>query len=418
MRQRITPRFALQVAGLCLLTAVGMVSVASAGTCNSNYCTLDLNSTIYVMNNGWGSGSSPAGWSESITTNSSTAWRTDFNWPTGSNNNSVKAYPAAILGWHWGWHFSQAATGLPRQLSSSYSATSNYSYSANFGSGGVGNVSYDIWLTTDSNPGSSTQPTDEVMIWVNATGGAGPCGSVAVSNISLNGATWNLSQCQIPSYQYVWSFVRTSNSSSGTIDVKTFLDYLRNSRGLSSSKYLAGIEFGTEIFHGQGNVNVTNYTCSVAGSGGGGGGTGIVANGTYRVIARHSGKALDVNGHGTADGSNVIQWTYGGGNNQRWTLNHLGNNVYQITGVESGKALEVASTSTANGTNVDIRTYSGASNQRWTISATSGGYYRLTPVSSSGSALDVNGASTADGANVQQWSWTGGNNQQWTFQTP
>ena len=123
-------------------------------------------------------------------------------------------------------------------------------------------------------------------------------------------------------------------------------------------------------------------------------------NGTYRVVARHSGKALDVFGHQTQDGADVIQWAYGGGNNQRWTLTHLGNNVYQIIGVESGKALAVASTSTANGTNVDIRTYTGAGNQRWTISATSGGYFRLSPVSSPNSALDVNGAQTTDGANV------------------
>jgi endoglucanase len=149
-----------------------------------------------------------------------------------------------------------------------------------------------------------------------------------------------------------------------------------------------------------------------------GGGGAIIANGTYRIVARHSGKALDVNAHGTTDGSNVIQWAYGGGNNQRWTLTNLGNNVYRIVGVESGKSLEVASTSTANGTNVDIRTDSGANNQKWTISATSGGYYRLTPASSSGSALDVSGVSTADGANVQQWSWTGGNNQQWAIQAP
>ena len=148
------------------------------------------------------------------------------------------------------------------------------------------------------------------------------------------------------------------------------------------------------------------------------GGGGIIANGTYRIIARHSGKAVDVQGAATSEGANVHQWGYFGANNQRWTLTHLGSNVYRIVGVASGKALGVASTSTANGANVDIRSYSGANNQKWTISATSGGYYRLTPVSSSGSALDVSGVSTADGANIHQWSWTGGNNQQWAFQAP
>jgi len=149
-------------------------------------------------------------------------------------------------------------------------------------------------------------------------------------------------------------------------------------------------------------------------------GTAVVADGTYRIIARHSGKALDVYGEATTDGSNVDQWAYDGGNNQRWALTNLGGNVYNIIGVQSSKALEVATTSTADDTNVDIRTYTGAANQRWTISALSGGYFRLTPVSSSGSALDVGGISLADGANVHIWTWLGGanNNQQWTFQAP
>jgi hypothetical protein len=393
---------------LCLALS-GLAGAAQAATCNAAFCTLDLNSTLWVNNNTWGSDSSPAGWSESITTNSGTAWRTDFNWPSGANNNSVKAYPAAILGWHWGWHFQN--TGLPVQLSANRNINSTYAFTVNFG-GGVGNVAYDIWLHTQSNP-LYENPSDEIMIWVNSTGGAGPISQQAViSNISIGGSTWNLHRGNIG--WNVWSFVRTSNSGSGSINIKNFTDYLRANQGMPAGKYLTSVQFGTEIFRGTGNLNVTNYTASVGSASSG----GIVANGTYRVLARHSGLALDVNAHGTADGSNVIQWAYGGGNNQRWTLTHLGSNVYQIMGVESGKALSVASTSTANGTNVDIRTYTGASNQRWTISATSGGYFRLTPVSSGNSALDVSGASTANGGNVFQWTWNGANNQQWIFQAP
>jgi hypothetical protein len=404
------PRTMRIVPVLLCLALLGMTGNAQAATCNAAFCTLDLNSTIWVNNNTWGSDSSPAGWSESITTSSGSAWRTDFNWPSGANNNNVKAYPSTVLGWHWGWHFQN--TGLPVQLSANRNVNSNYAYSVNFGSGGVGNVAYDIWLHTQSNP-NLENPSDEIMIWVNASGGAGPISQqTVISNISIGGSTWNLHRGNIG--WNVWSFVRTSNSGSGSINVKNFTDYLRANQGMSSAKYLTSVEFGSEIFHGAGNLNVTNYTASVGSASSG----GIVANGTYRVVARHSGLALDANAHGTADGTNVIQWAYGGGNNQRWTLTHLGNNVYQIMGVESGKALEVASTSTANGTNVDIRTYTGANNQRWTISATSGGYFRLTPVSSSNSALDVSGASTANGGNVFQWTWSGANNQQWILQAP
>ncbi|PTY07108.1 hypothetical protein DB347_07280 [Opitutaceae bacterium EW11] len=148
------------------------------------------------------------------------------------------------------------------------------------------------------------------------------------------------------------------------------------------------------------------------------GGGGIIANGTYKILARHSGKALEVAGLGTFNGSNVQQWGYWGGDSQRWVLTHVGNNQYLITGLQSGKVLDVSGGGTANGTNVQIWTNVGGANQRWTITATSGGYYRLTPTHATTMALDVSGVSTADGANVHIWNYAGGANQQWTFQAP
>jgi aryl-phospho-beta-D-glucosidase BglC (GH1 family) len=148
------------------------------------------------------------------------------------------------------------------------------------------------------------------------------------------------------------------------------------------------------------------------------GGGGIVANGIYKVVARHSGKALEVAGLGTADQSNVQQWGYWGGDSQKWTLMHLGNNQYKVIGLQSGKALDVSGGQTGNGTNVQIWTYLGGANQIWTVSATSGGYYRLTPTHATSMCLDVNGVSPDDGANVQIWQYLVGNNQQWIFQTP
>lgn len=148
------------------------------------------------------------------------------------------------------------------------------------------------------------------------------------------------------------------------------------------------------------------------------GGGGIVANGIYKIVARHSGKALEVAGLLTANGSNVQQWGYWGGENEKWMVTHLGNNQYSIVGAQSGKALDVSGWGTTNGSNVHIWTYGGAANQKWTITATSGGYYRLTPTHATNMCLDVSGVSTADGANVHIWTYGGGNNQQWTFQAP
>jgi endoglucanase len=148
------------------------------------------------------------------------------------------------------------------------------------------------------------------------------------------------------------------------------------------------------------------------------GGGGIIANGVYKIVARHSGKALEVGGFGLANGSNVQQWGYAWGENQRWMVTHLGNNQYSVIGADSGKALDVASWSSSNGANVHIWTYGGGANQKWTVTATGSGYYRLTPTHATAMCLDVSGVSSADGANVHIWTYGGATNQQWAFQAP
>jgi len=145
---------------------------------------------------------------------------------------------------------------------------------------------------------------------------------------------------------------------------------------------------------------------------------GSLANGTYKLIVRHSGLALDVSHQSTTNGSPLEQWTYNGGNNQRWTLTSLGGNTYKIVGVQSGRTLEVAGASTANGALVDIWDSNNAANQKWTITPTDSGYYSVVNVNS-GKSMEVFGGVTATnaGAAVDQWSGTQFN-QQWSFQAP
>jgi hypothetical protein len=148
------------------------------------------------------------------------------------------------------------------------------------------------------------------------------------------------------------------------------------------------------------------------------GGGGPVANGTYKVINRNSGLAMEVQNAATANGSQIGQYTYFGGNHQRWTLTDLGGGVYKIIGVASGRALDVNGASTANGAKVQLWDYTGGANQKYTLASQGSGYYRLTPTHATGSCIEVAGMSTALSALVQQWSWLGNNGQQWSFQAP
>lgn len=78
-----------------------------------------------------------------------------------------------------------------------------------------------------------------------------------------------------------------------------------------------------------------------------------VAN-TYTVVNQQTGKCLDVNGVSTADGAAVQQWTCNGGLNQQFALRKVtysGNDAhdYQLVARHSGKCVDVSTVSTAAG---------------------------------------------------------------------
>lgn len=139
-----------------------------------------------------------------------------------------------------------------------------------------------------------------------------------------------------------------------------------------------------------------------------------IQNGIYRITARSSGKSLDVANRSLADGANVIQWTYGGGTNQQWSVQSLGSGTYSIRAVHSQKSLDVSGWSTADGGDINQWTYSGGNNQRWRIESTGSGFFRIVSVHS-GKAVEITGNSLADGAAINQRTYSGASNQQFTF---
>lgn len=141
-------------------------------------------------------------------------------------------------------------------------------------------------------------------------------------------------------------------------------------------------------------------------------GSPAALSGTYTLVNRNSGKALDAAKQGTADGTPIIQWARNGGGNQQWKITPASSGYYTVTGVASGKALDVPGAAKVAGTQLDLWTSNGGANQQWLIVPSGGGYYTLEG-RDSGQLADVSGASTADEAPVVQWPANGGSNQQW-----
>jgi hypothetical protein len=189
----------------------------------------------YTINNDeWGSGHN----TQTLWVNSATNWGVFSTQPSTSG---VKSYP-------------DISKSVGIALNSLSSATSSFNESNP--SGGNWESAYDIWLN-----GTGI----EVMAWTYVSGNVGPLGS-SVGTVSLDGNTWTLyagNNGSNPTY----SFVRTANETSGTVNILDLLKYLENTKGYFSSPTLSTIQYGWEVSgtnNAQENFTINNYSASAS----------------------------------------------------------------------------------------------------------------------------------------------------------
>lgn len=141
----------------------------------------------------------------------------------------------------------------------------------------------------------------------------------------------------------------------------------------------------------------------------------VLADGVYRLVAAHSGQALNILSAAPQQGAIATQWPWIGTDNARWQLRSVGGGDYVVTAQHTGQALEVAGCSGADGARVQQWPVNGAPCQTWRINALGDGTYGLVN-RNSGKVLDVQGVSLSYAAPVVQWPWTGGANQRWRIE--
>jgi hypothetical protein len=236
-------------------------------TCTANGFVTE--GEYWVNNNQWGvAGTGPSGqqcvWG-TCQTGDLVGWGTSWNWTGGKAG--VKTYASLVFGWQYG--IKVPNTGLPIQLSSSKQVNCGWDFTVN--QTGTLDISYDTWLhtvdvTTQPNGGSNATPSEEVMIWVYAAGGAGPIsasGSTpAAANVSIAGTTWNLFQGN----NGVWpvsSYVRTGNATTTVMNLMDFYADLVKRNWVPSSRYLSSVQSGTEVFNGSGTLTTNGFYCRV-----------------------------------------------------------------------------------------------------------------------------------------------------------
>jgi hypothetical protein len=139
------------------------------------------------------------------------------------------------------------------------------------------------------------------------------------------------------------------------------------------------------------------------------------------IVAKHSGKCLDVRGGPGAiqDGALIEQWECTGASNQSWTLLDAGSGQVELVAAHSGKCVEVDSDDAAapNGTAIKQMDCTGSARQRWSKqSAGATGEFKFVHIRS-GKCLDVTGgpAAKGNGPLLELWQCTGATNQTWTI---
>ena len=156
--------------------------------------------------------------------------------PTTPNTGGVKSYP-------------HSARNIGKRVSALGTLTSNFNVSRP-GSGSYA-TTYDIWADNNAY---------EIMLWMNKTGAVGPIGSKQTT-ASVGGHTWDVYRGSNGA-NAVFSFIRTSNTNSGSVDIKAVLNWIRT-QGWMGDATVGEVQFGFEITSSSGGLNFTSNSYSV-----------------------------------------------------------------------------------------------------------------------------------------------------------
>jgi hypothetical protein len=241
----------------------GATAACDPSTAQVGYtCTSGWGATMspYILNNNWWGTDGATGtqclWG-TCQNGDTIGWVTNWNWSGGSN--WVLTYTSVVFGWQYG--FPVANTGLPIQVSSGKAINCGWDFALTQTSGSF-NVAYDIWLHDTATPPSSGGQAGEIMIWL-YNQGAAPAGSVTASSISVGGAPWNLWVGNVG--WPVYSYVRTSNVTSATLNVMDFTGDLVNRKYVPETQYVSSVQAGIEVRKGttSGTLKTNSFYCRI-----------------------------------------------------------------------------------------------------------------------------------------------------------
>ena len=225
-----TARLAIGALVVALTVAVAAPPAQAAAWGSTDRWGTWTNGGYTLYNNVWGSGYGP----QTIWANSYSNWGV---WANHPNTGGIKSYPNAT-------RWVGKAVGSLGATTSSFNVTVPTS-------GVAFTTAYDIW---------SSDNAHEIMLWMNKYGAVGPLGTYQ-TRATVGGHTWDVYRGSNGS-NAVYSFVRTSNTNSGTVDIRAVAQWIR-ARGWYGNVTIGNVQFGYEITSASGGKDFVTNSFSV-----------------------------------------------------------------------------------------------------------------------------------------------------------
>lgn len=367
----------------CMVLGLTSIKAQNYSTCN-RWDSWNINGyTIY--NNIWGDGYG----TQCLWANSQSDWGV---WANHPNGGGIKSYPNVEK------KVNYTVSSMP-DITASFSTSSP--------DWGSYNTAFDIWYDNYAY---------EIMLWFNWQGDMGPisynygCNGYpatacpAATNVNVGGHTWNVYRGTNGS-NIVYSFLRTSKTKSGTVNITQISKWLANNGWFSQNTNLHSIQFGWEITSSSGGADfkVSNFNVNIGSSGGGG------STGYFQIKNRATGLLIDGMGR-TTNGSNCGQYANTNHVNSHWTIEDY-NGYKRIRNRGTGLFLDGLGRTT-NGSNCGQYASTSHVNAQWTVEDYNG--YKRIKNRGTGLYLDGYGLTT-NGADLKQHANSGHVNQQWSL---
>jgi xyloglucan-specific endo-beta-1,4-glucanase len=183
-------------------------------------------------------------------------WSTDWDWSGGPGQ--VKSFASVVLGWEWGWKV--PGTGLPVAVSDLRTVRTNWNFTLTQKTPNDLDVAYDLWFHNVPHP-TDENPSAEVRVLLYHTGGEAVPPASKVGTVTIDGASWDL--YRTGSSWDVFSFVRSSPTTSAELDLKDFIDKARSIGVPGSFDYLSSVQAGADVRTGSGRLTTTDYSVRI-----------------------------------------------------------------------------------------------------------------------------------------------------------